>query len=178
MLTRVPRPPSIGPRRCFRARSRRDRLRHGEGGGGTGKVEEQPHALRNYLTIRHPDGALMLLNCYLSFPSAKVARDCLIFRVASFAWRNPAECKSKVTTSRLCPAAKSFLPGVASAASRRGNRRSNFCSSLAALGPLCGCVTIICLRQALTRTIGNGRSAACRSSRLSLKGAIRAGFAS
>jgi hypothetical protein len=30
------------------------------------------------LTIRHPDGALMLLNCYLSFPSAKVARDCLI----------------------------------------------------------------------------------------------------
>jgi hypothetical protein len=50
-----------------------------EGGGGTGKVEEQPHALRNYLTIRHPDGALMLLNCYLSFPSsAKVARDCLI----------------------------------------------------------------------------------------------------
>jgi hypothetical protein len=56
-----------------------------EGGGGTGKVEEQPQALRNYLTIRHPDGALMLLNCYLSFPSAylsfpsaKVARDCLI----------------------------------------------------------------------------------------------------
>jgi hypothetical protein len=33
---------------------------------------------RNYLAIRHPDGALMLLNCYLSFPSAKVARDCLI----------------------------------------------------------------------------------------------------
>jgi hypothetical protein len=42
------------------------------------KWKEQPHALRNYLTIRHPDGALMLLNCYLSFPSAKVARDCLI----------------------------------------------------------------------------------------------------
>jgi hypothetical protein len=51
----------------------------GKGGGDTGKVEEQPHALRNYLATRLPDGALMLLNCYLSFPSsAKVARDCLI----------------------------------------------------------------------------------------------------
>jgi hypothetical protein len=54
-------------------------LRVGKGGWGTGKAEEQPHALRNYLTTRLPDGALMLLNCYLSFPSsAKVARDCLI----------------------------------------------------------------------------------------------------
>ena len=100
------------------------------------------------------------------------------FRVASFAWRSPAECKSKVTTSRLCPVAKSFLPGVASSASRRGNRRSNFCLSLAALGPLCGCVTIICLLRALMRTIGNGRLAACRSSRPLPKGAIQAGFAS
>ena len=50
-----------------------------KGGGVQEKGEEQPHALRNYLTTRHPDGALMLLNCYLSFPSsAKVARDCLI----------------------------------------------------------------------------------------------------
>jgi len=55
------------------------RARAAPGGGGTGRVEEQPRALRNYLTTRHPDGALMLLNCYLSFPSsAKVARDCLI----------------------------------------------------------------------------------------------------
>jgi hypothetical protein len=51
----------------------------GRGGGGTEKVEEQPHALRNYLTTRHPNQALMLLNCYLSFPSsAKVSRDRLI----------------------------------------------------------------------------------------------------
>jgi hypothetical protein len=50
-----------------------------KGGGGIGKAEEQPLALRNYLTTRHPNGALMLLNCYLSFPSsAKVTRDCLI----------------------------------------------------------------------------------------------------
>src|SRR6516225_5782564 len=84
----------------------------------------------------------------------------------------------KVTTSRFCPAAKSFLPGVASSASRRGNRRSNFCLSVAALGPLCDCVTIICLLRALMRTIGNGRLAACRSSRPLPKGAIQAGFAS
>jgi len=67
---------------------------------------------------------------------------------------------------------------VASSASRRGNRRSNFCLSLAAPGPLCGCVTIICLLRALMRTIGNGRFAACRSSRPLRKGATQAGFAS
>jgi len=78
----------------------------------------------------------------------------------------------------LCPIAKSFLPGVASAASRRGNRRSNFCLSLAALGPLCGCVTIICLLRALMRTIGNGRLSACRCLRPLPKGAIQAGVAS
>jgi hypothetical protein len=38
--------------------------------------------------------------------------------------------------------------------------------------------TIICRLRALMRTIGNGRLAACRSSRLLLKGAIQAGFAS
>ena len=61
---------------------------------------------------------------------------------------------------------------------RRSNRRSNFCLSLAALGPWCGCVTIICLLRALRRTIGNGRLAACRSSGPLPKGAIQAGFAS
>src|SRR5215467_1782086 len=80
--------------------------------------------------------------------------------------------------SRSCPAAKWFLHGVASPALRQGSRRSNFCLSLAALGPLCDCVTIICLLRALMRTIGNGRLAACRSSRPLPKGAIQAGFAS
>src|SRR5262249_41862494 len=99
------------------------------------------------------------------------------FRAASFAWRNPAECKSKVTTSRSCPTARSFLPGAALQELRPGTRRSNFCLSLAALGPLCGCVTLICLLRALMGTIGNGRLA-CRSSRPWPKGAIQAGFAS
>src|SRR5215475_14058155 len=100
------------------------------------------------------------------------------FRVASFAWRNPAECKSKVTTLRSCPTARSFLPGAALQALRPGTRWSNFCLNLAALGPLCGCVTIICLLRALMRTIGNGLLAACRSSRPLPKGAIQADFAS
>ena len=59
-----------------------------------------------------------------------------------------------------------------------GNRGSNFCASRATTGLWCGCVTIICRRRALTRTIGNGRLVACRSSRPSPKGAIPAGFAS
>jgi hypothetical protein len=41
----------------------------GKGGGGTGRVEEQPHALRNYLTTRHPDGALMLLIAISASPA-------------------------------------------------------------------------------------------------------------
>jgi NAD(P)-dependent dehydrogenase (short-subunit alcohol dehydrogenase family) len=64
---------------CSPRRMPGEQYDYGKGGGDTEKVEEQPHALRNYLTTRHPNQALMLLNCYLSFPSsAKVSRDRLI----------------------------------------------------------------------------------------------------
>src|SRR5262249_43410482 len=59
-----------------------------------------------------------------------------------------------------------------------GQSTVEFCLSSATTGPWCGCVTIICRRRALTRTIRNGRMAACPSSRLSPKGVIQAGFAS